>query len=75
MAANGVFIGLSASTLTRSCKYTFNKSTTTRPVAPKNRLECFCGFFLTHVLQVIINDCLIAVGVGDAVECAASFIT
>jgi hypothetical protein len=24
---------------------------------------------------VIINDCLIAVGVGDVVECAASFIT
>jgi hypothetical protein len=25
--------------------------------------------------RVIINDCLIAVGVGDVVECAASFIT
>jgi hypothetical protein len=24
--------------------------------------------------RVIINDCLIAVGVGDIVECAASFI-
>jgi hypothetical protein len=26
------------------------------------------------LLQVIINDCLIAVGVGDVVECAASLI-
>jgi hypothetical protein len=25
--------------------------------------------------RVIINDCLIAVGVGDIVECVASFIT
>jgi hypothetical protein len=27
------------------------------------------------IYRVIINDCPIAVGVGDVVECAASFIT
>jgi hypothetical protein len=38
------------------------------------------GFILTtccliQLYGVIINYCLIAVGVGDVVECAASFIT
>jgi hypothetical protein len=30
---------------------------------------------IAHLYGVIINDCLIAVGIGDVVECAASFIT
>jgi hypothetical protein len=30
---------------------------------------------LSLLYGVIINDCLIAVGIGDVVECAASFIT
>jgi hypothetical protein len=35
----------------------------------------FCEKSTKFKYGVIINDCLIAVGVGDVVECAGSFIT